>query len=128
MFTDSDCIRVVVLRIAVPAGGDGVGVVLAAEHVVGDEAFLIGLAGDETGVGVGEHGTLEAVADRVVEERDAVVGAVRSDLVGVWLDGHLALVHRGVHVPAFAEHDDGRIDLVEGSIEPPASSWCRSDP
>ena len=28
---------------------------------------------------------------------------------------HLALVHRGVHVPAFAEHDDGRIDLVEGS-------------
>ena len=108
-------IRVVVLRIAVPAGGDGVGVVLAAEHVVGDEAFLIGLAGDETGVGVGEHGTLEAVADRVVEERDAVVGAVRSDLVGVWLDGHLALVHRGVHVPAFAEHDDGRIDLVEGS-------------
>ena len=106
-------IGVVILRVAVPAGRGRVLVVLAAEHVVGDQALLVGLAGNETGVGVGEHGSLQAVTHGIVEERDAVVRAVGRDLVRVRLDGHLALVHGGVHIPAFAEDDDGRVDLVE---------------
>ena len=78
-----------------------------------DELLLTGLAGHEASVDAVEHGALQTITDGIVEEGNAVVLAVRCDLVGVRLDGHLALVHRGVHIPAFAEDDDGRIDLVE---------------
>ena len=86
--------------------------VAAAEHVVHDERFHTLLARDEPVVLIGEHRALEAVADRIVEERNGGVRGV--ELVAIGLNRHRGLVHRGVHVPTFADDDDRRVDLVEG--------------
>ena len=106
-------IRVMILCIAVPTGRIRIRIIPASERIVRDEPLLSGLAGDEARVGVGEYGTLDPVANGIVEEGDTVVLAIGGHFIGVRLDGHPALIHRGVHIPAFTEDNDGWIDLVE---------------
>ena len=60
-------IRAAVVRVggavvAVAVLIDALALVVAAEHVGGDEVLLVGLAGDEAGVLVGEHAALDRVA------------------------------------------------------------------
>ena len=104
-------IRAAVVRVggavvAVAVLIDALALVVATEHVGGDEVLLVGLAGDEAGVLVGEHAALDRVAQGVVEERHAL------DLGGIGLRGFL--VANGVsHIPAFADDENRRIDLVK---------------
>ena len=89
--------------------------VLAAQEIIGKQVFLPLVPLDEPLRLRIEHAALNGIAVRIIEEADRRF--ICCQFTRIRLYGHFALGHCGVHIPAFADDHDRRIDLIKGGTD-----------
>ena len=92
----------------------------ASQNVVHHQLFLVTLISCEASAVEREDRTTQTITQGVVEEADsrARLGSILTrviQLVSVRLNSVLRLWKHGIHIPAFANHQNARVDLIQCS-------------